>query len=48
MQRALVVAARAGQHGTGPLMAHLGINATCRASLELYNINAVVDVLIDA
>jgi selenocysteine lyase/cysteine desulfurase len=30
------------------LLAHLGINATCRASLELYNTNAEVDVLIDA
>jgi cysteine desulfurase/selenocysteine lyase len=48
MQRALVAAARAGQHCIGPLMAHLGINATCRALLELYNTNAEVDVLIDA
>ncbi len=42
------VAVRAGQHCTGPLMAHLGLNATCRASFGLYNTNAEVDVLIDA
>ncbi len=42
------VAVRAGQHCTGPLMAHLGVNATCRASFAAYNTKAEVDVLIDA
>jgi len=42
------VAVRAGQHCAGPLMAHLGLTATCRASFGLYNTNAEVDVLIDA
>lgn len=38
---------RAGQHA-GPLMAHLGSNATCRASFAIYNITAEVDVLFDS
>jgi cysteine desulfurase/selenocysteine lyase len=42
------VAVRAGQHCAGPLMAHLGLNATCRASFAVYNTPAEVDVLIDA
>jgi len=42
------VAVRAGQHCAGPLMAYLGLTATCRASFGLYNTNAEVDVLIDA
>ena len=42
------VAVRAGQHCTGPLMEHLGLTATCRASFGLYNTKAEVDVLIDA
>ncbi|MEP1964086.1 cysteine desulfurase [Tateyamaria sp.] len=42
------VAVRAGQHCTGPLMEHLGLNATCRASFAMYNTKAEVDVLIDA
>ena len=42
------VAVRAGQHCTGPLMAHLGLNATCRASFGMYNTEAEVDVLIEA
>jgi cysteine desulfurase/selenocysteine lyase len=42
------VAVRAGQHCTGPLMDHLGLNATCRASFGLYNTNAEVDALVDA
>mgnify|MGYP005754370443 CR=1 FL=1 len=42
------VAVRAGQHCAGPLMEHLGVNATCRASFGLYNTTAEVDVLIDA
>lgn len=42
------VAVRAGQHCTGPLMAHLGLAATCRASFGMYNTEGEVDVLIDA
>jgi cysteine desulfurase/selenocysteine lyase len=42
------VAVRAGQHCAGPLMAHLGLNATCRASFAVYNNTAEVDALIDA
>jgi cysteine desulfurase/selenocysteine lyase len=42
------VAVRAGQHCVGPLMAHLGLTATCRASFGLYNTASEVDVLIDA
>lgn len=42
------VAVRAGQHCVGPLMDHMGVAATCRASFGLYNTEAEVDVLIDA
>jgi len=42
------VAVRAGQHCVGPLMEHMGLTATCRASFGLYNTTAEVDVLIDA
>ncbi|MDW3225711.1 MAG: cysteine desulfurase [Paracoccaceae bacterium] len=42
------VAVRAGQHCVGPLMAHMGITASCRASFGLYNTEAEVDVLVDA
>ncbi len=42
------VAVRAGQHCAGPLMAHMGVTATCRASFGLYNTTEEVDVLIDA
>jgi cysteine desulfurase/selenocysteine lyase len=42
------VAVRAGQHCTGPLMAHLGLNATCRASFGMYNTTQEVDTLIEA
>jgi cysteine desulfurase/selenocysteine lyase len=42
------VAVRAGQHCAMPLMEHLGVTATCRASFGLYNTEAEVDVLIDA
>jgi cysteine desulfurase / selenocysteine lyase len=41
------IAVRAGQHCVGPLMDHLGINATCRASFAMYNTRAEVDALID-
>jgi cysteine desulfurase/selenocysteine lyase len=42
------VAVRAGHHCAQPLMAHLGVTATCRASFGLYNTKAEVDVLVDA
>ncbi|MBM7067535.1 cysteine desulfurase [Actibacterium sp. 188UL27-1] len=42
------VAVRAGQHCAGPLMDHLGLAATCRASFAMYNTRDEVDVLIDA
>ena len=42
------VAVRAGQHCAGPLMDHLGLAATCRASFGLYNTEKEVDVLVDA
>ncbi len=42
------VAVRAGQHCTGPLMEHLGLTATCRASFGMYNTKAEVDALVDA
>ena len=42
------VAVRAGHHCAQPLMTHLGVTATCRASFGLYNTTDEVDVLIDA
>ncbi len=42
------VAVRAGHHCAGPLMDHLGVTATCRASFGLYNSTDEVDTLIDA
>ncbi len=42
------VAVRAGHHCAGPLMDHMGLTATCRASFGLYNTKAEVDVLVDA
>ena len=42
------VAVRAGQHCVGPLMDHLGLSATCRASFGLYNTEGEVDTLVDA
>ena len=42
------VAVRAGQHCTGPLMEHMGLNATCRASFGMYNTKGEVDALIEA
>lgn len=42
------VAVRAGHHCAQPLMEHMGVPATCRASFGLYNTEAEVDVLIDA
>lgn len=42
------VAVRAGHHCAQPLMEHLGVPATCRASFGMYNTEAEVDVLVDA
>lgn len=42
------VAVRAGHHCAGPLMDHLGVTATCRASFAMYNTEAEVDALIEA
>jgi len=42
------VAVRAGTHCAMPLMEHMGVGATCRASFGLYNTTNEVDVLIDA
>lgn len=42
------VAVRAGHHCAGPLMEHLGLSATCRASFGLYNTRNEVDVLVEA
>lgn len=42
------VAVRAGHHCAGPLMEHLGVTATCRASFGLYNTKEEVDTLIEA
>ncbi|MBJ6370628.1 cysteine desulfurase [Sedimentitalea arenosa] len=42
------VAVRAGHHCAGPLMDHLGVTATCRASFGLYNTKEEVDTLVDA
>ena len=42
------VAVRAGHHCAQPLMEHLGVTATCRASFGLYNTKAEVDALVDA
>jgi len=42
------VAVRAGHHCAQPLMQHLGLTATCRASFGLYNTRDEVDVLVDA
>ncbi|MCV6824444.1 MULTISPECIES: cysteine desulfurase [Halocynthiibacter] len=42
------VAVRAGHHCAQPLMAHLGVTATARASFGLYNTRDEVDTLVDA
>lgn len=42
------VAVRAGHHCAGPLMDHLGVSATTRASFGLYNTTDEVDALIEA
>jgi cysteine desulfurase/selenocysteine lyase len=42
------VAIRAGHHCAQPLMSHLGVSATARASFGIYNTEAEVDVFIEA
>ncbi|MHA3978656.1 cysteine desulfurase [Halovulum sp. GXIMD14794] len=42
------VAVRAGQHCAEPLMEHMGVHATCRASFGLYNTRGEVDALVEA
>jgi cysteine desulfurase/selenocysteine lyase len=42
------VAVRAGTHCAMPLMEHMGVGATCRASFGLYNTRAEVDALVSA
>ncbi len=42
------VCVRAGHHCAKPLMRHLGVAATARASFHIYNESADVDALIDA
>jgi cysteine desulfurase/selenocysteine lyase len=42
------VAVRAGTHCTQPLLARLGVTATCRASFAMYNTRAEVDKLAEA
>ena len=42
------VAIRAGHHCAQPLMTHLGVSATARASFGIYNTEAEVDIFIDA
>lgn len=41
------IAVRAGHHCAQPLMQHLGVQATARASFGMYNNRAEVDVLVD-
>ncbi|MBS0572523.1 MAG: cysteine desulfurase [Proteobacteria bacterium] len=42
------IAVRAGTHCAMPLLTHLGVTATCRASFGLYNSKAEVDALVEA
>ncbi|MBI1217422.1 MAG: SufS family cysteine desulfurase [Rhodobacteraceae bacterium] len=42
------VAVRAGTHCAMPLLEHLGVGATCRASFGLYNTTGEVDALVEA
>jgi len=42
------IAVRAGHHCAQPLMTHLGVTATCRASFGLYNTTDEVDKLVEA
>ena len=42
------VAVRAGTHCAMPLMEHMGVGATCRASFGLYNTLEEVDTLVES
>ena len=42
------VAVRAGHHCAQPLMDHMGVTATCRASFAMYNTRSEVDALVEA
>ncbi|QUS35406.1 cysteine desulfurase [Falsirhodobacter algicola] len=42
------IAVRAGTHCALPLLSHLGVGATCRASFGLYNTEAEIDALVSA
>ena len=42
------IAVRAGTHCAMPLMAHMGVGATCRASFAMYNTTDEVDALVSA
>ena len=42
------IAVRAGHHCAQPLMKHLGVNATCRASFGMYNSTTEIDELISS
>lgn len=42
------IAVRAGTHCAMPLMTHMGVGATCRASFAMYNTEAEVDTLVNA
>lgn len=42
------IAVRAGHHCAQPLMQHLGVSATCRASFGLYNTTDEADKLVEA
>jgi cysteine desulfurase/selenocysteine lyase len=42
------IAVRAGTHCAMPLMQHLGVGATCRASFAMYNTTDEVDALVSA
>jgi cysteine desulfurase / selenocysteine lyase len=42
------IAVRAGHHCAQPLMEHLGVTATCRASFGMYNTREEVDALAEA
>ncbi len=42
------IAIRAGHHCNQPLMEHLGVDATARASLYLYNTREEIDSLVDS
>ena len=42
------VAVRSGHHCAQPLMKFIGVPATCRASLALYNTQEEIDTLIES